>query len=62
MTVFGDDYSTSDGTAIRDYLYVVDLCDAHVIAIERLIKENNKEQFEIFNLGTGNGYSVMQII
>jgi len=62
MLVFGDDYNTHDGTGIRDYIYVVDLAKAHLTAIKRLIDGNTKEPFEIFNLGTGKGLSVMDII
>ena len=62
LNVFGDDYNTPDGTAIRDYLHVVDLARAHVVAIRRMIREVNKSNLEIFNLGTGIGYSVMEVI
>ncbi|WP_321289582.1 UDP-glucose 4-epimerase GalE [uncultured Sunxiuqinia sp.] len=62
LSVFGDDYDTPDGSAIRDYINVVDLAKAHVIAIERLLKNKNKGGYEVFNLGTGNGYSVLEII
>jgi len=62
LTVFGNDYNTPDGTCIRDYIYVSDLAKAHVTAIERLIKESNQESHEIFNLGTGRGYSVLEAI
>lgn len=62
LKVFGDDYNTPDGTAIRDYIHVVDLAKAHVIAIDRMISEKGKKPFEIFNLGTGNGCSVMEVI
>ena len=62
LRVWGDDYNTPDGTAIRDYLHVVDLAKAHVIAIERLLNKKNKHSFEVFNLGTGNGLSVMEMI
>ena len=62
FTVFGNDYSTPDGTCIRDYIHVVDLAKAHVIAIERLISNKNKNKFEIFNLGTGKGNSVLEAI
>jgi UDP-glucose 4-epimerase len=62
LRVWGNDYNTPDGTAIRDYLHVVDLAIAHVIAIERMISKKNKEKVEIFNLGTGNGFSVMEVI
>jgi UDP-glucose 4-epimerase len=62
LRVFGNDYETPDGTGIRDYIYVVDLARAHVVAISRLIENRNKEPYEVFNLGTGSGYSVMEII
>ncbi len=62
LRVFGDDYNTSDGTCVRDYIHVVDLSKAHVTAIERLINNQNKEAYEIFNLGTGRGNSVMEVI
>ncbi len=62
LKVFGDDYNTPDGSAIRDYINVVDLAKAHVVAIERLISEKNKAGFEIFNLGTGRGNSVFEVI
>ena len=62
LKVFGEDYNTPDGTAIRDYIHVVDLSKAHVIAIERLINDKNIDEFEVFNLGTGNGYSVLEVI
>ncbi len=62
LKVFGDDYNTPDGSAIRDYINVVDLAKAHVIAIERLIKNKNKSNYEIFNLGTGTGLSVLQVV
>jgi UDP-glucose 4-epimerase len=62
LRVFGDDYNTPDGTAIRDYIHVVDLAKAHVIAVDRMIKKKNKKDFEIFNLGTGNGFSVLEVI
>jgi len=62
LKVFGDDYTTPDGTAIRDYINVVDLAKAHVVAIKRLIDQNNKKNFEVFNLGTGKGSSVMEIV
>src|SRR6056300_25149 len=62
LSVFGDDYNTPDGSAIRDYINVVDLAKAHVIAINRLLSENNKSSYEIFNLGTGNGLSVLEIV
>ncbi len=62
LSVFGDDYPTSDGTAVRDYIHVVDLAKAHVIAIKRLLDKNNSQNFETFNIGTGKGSSVMEII
>ncbi|MBN2662853.1 MAG: UDP-glucose 4-epimerase GalE [Bacteroidales bacterium] len=62
LAVFGNDYNTPDGTAIRDYIHVVDLSKAHLVAAERLIDRKNKSDFETFNIGTGNGNSVMEII
>lgn len=62
MSVFGDDYDTVDGTCIRDYIHVVDIAKAHVIAIERLLNKKNKTTFEVFNLGTGNGNTVLEVI
>lgn len=62
LSVFGDDYPTVDGTAVRDYIHVVDLAKAHIAALERLIEKNNKNIFEIFNVGTGKGSSVLEII
>ncbi len=62
LKVFGDDYDTIDGSAVRDYINVVDLAKAHVVAIDRLLKNKNKSSYEIFNLGTGDGVSVLQII
>ncbi|HYX05926.1 MAG TPA: UDP-glucose 4-epimerase GalE [Bacteroidales bacterium] len=62
IRVFGTDYNTPDGSAIRDYINVVDLAKAHVVAIRRLIEDRNKNRFEVFNLGTGNGVSVLEII
>jgi UDP-glucose 4-epimerase len=64
MTVFGNDYSTPDGTCIRDYIHVVDIARAHVVAIERLMagKNNPHATMEVFNLGTGKGYSVLEAI
>ncbi|MBW6491688.1 MAG: UDP-glucose 4-epimerase GalE [Lentimicrobium sp.] len=62
LQVFGSDYNTPDGTAIRDYIHVVDLAKAHVVAVDRMISEVGKGDFEIFNLGTGNGYSVLEVI
>ena len=62
LQVFGSDYNTPDGTAIRDYINVVDLSKAHVVALKRLIERKNKKAFEIFNLGTGTGLSVLEVI
>ena len=62
LSVFGDDYSTEDGTCIRDYIYVVDLAKAHVKALERLINQKASTNYEVFNLGTGKGSSVMEVI
>ena len=62
LSVFGDDYPTEDGTCIRDYIHVVDLAKAHVIALERLLSQVNTENFETFNLGTGTGSSVLEVI
>ncbi len=62
LSVFGDDYPTPDGTCIRDYIHVVDLANAHVIALGRLLQNKNKANFETFNLGTGKGSSVLEVI
>ena len=62
LSVFGDDYPTPDGTAIRDYIHVVDLAKAHVVALQRLINRNNLEKVETFNVGTGKGSSVLEVI
>ena len=62
LKVFGGDYNTPDGTAIRDYIHVMDLAQAHVVAVGRLIEEKNKYDFEVFNLGTGKGFSVLEVI
>ena len=62
LSVFGDDYPTPDGTCIRDYIHVVDLAKAHVIAMKRLLDKKNLDKVEIFNLGTGTGSSVLEVI
>lgn len=62
LSVFGNDYPTPDGTCIRDYIHVVDLAKAHVIALERLLNNKNKGNYETFNLGTGKGSSVLEVI
>ncbi|AVR46304.1 UDP-glucose 4-epimerase GalE [Christiangramia fulva] len=62
LSVFGDDYPTPDGTAIRDYIHVMDLAEAHVKALKRLIDHKEKDNYEVFNLGTGKGNSVLEVI
>lgn len=62
LSVFGGDYETPDGTCIRDYIHVVDLAKAHVVALERLLEDKNLANYEVFNLGTGKGSSVLEAI
>jgi UDP-glucose 4-epimerase len=62
LAVYGADYPTADGTAVRDYIHVVDLAKAHVIALQRLLHKKNLEKVETFNLGTGTGSSVLEVI
>ena len=62
LIINGNDYNTPDGTCIRDYLYVVDLAKAHVIAVKRLIEKKNRKSYEVFNLGTGKGVSVLEAV
>ena len=62
LSIFGKDYATSDGTAVRDYIHVVDIAKAHIIALKRLFENKNKASFEVFNLGTGKGNSVLEVI
>lgn len=62
LSVYGNDYPTPDGTAIRDYIHVVDLAKAHVVALQRLLNQQNAEKVETFNLGTGKGSSVLEVI
>ncbi|MFV5697202.1 UDP-glucose 4-epimerase GalE [Flavobacterium sp. ZT3R17] len=62
LSVYGDDYPTSDGTCVRDYIHVVDLAKAHVIALQRLVNKKNLAKIETFNLGTGTGSSVLEVI
>ena len=62
LNVFGGDYQTHDGTCVRDYIHVVDLAKAHIAAISRLIESKNEQKMEIYNIGTGLGYSVLDII
>ena len=62
LSVFGDDYPTADGTAVRDYIHVVDLAKAHISALKRLLEGINKSKMEFFNVGTGKGSSVLEVI
>jgi UDP-glucose 4-epimerase len=62
LSVYGSDYNTPDGTCVRDYIHVVDLAKAHVIALQRLIAKKNANKVEVFNLGTGKGNSVLEVI
>ena len=62
LSVFGNDYDTPDGSCIRDFINVVDLAKAHVIAVKRMIEGKSLDRIEIFNLGTGNGVSVLELI
>jgi UDP-glucose 4-epimerase len=62
LTVFGDDYNTRDGSCIRDYIHVSDIAEAHVKALEYLHNKNNRKNLSLFNLGTGNGVSVLEVI
>jgi len=62
LSVFGDDYPTADGTCVRDYIHVVDLAKAHVIALKRLLEGKNEANYEVFNLGTGKGSTVLEVI
>ena len=62
LSVFGDDYNTPDGSCIRDFINVVDLAKAHVIAIDRILNKKQKESVEVFNIGTGRGLSVLELI
>ena len=62
LTVFGNDYPTPDGTNVRDYIHVVDLAEAHVVALERITTNDTSETYEVFNLGTGKGSSVLEVI
>ncbi len=62
LSVFGDDFPTKDGTAIRDFIHVVDLAKSHITALERLLNDNHKKDFEVFNIGTGKGNSVYEVI
>ncbi|NND15323.1 MAG: UDP-glucose 4-epimerase GalE [Eudoraea sp.] len=62
LSVFGDDYPTPDGTCIRDYIHVVDLAKAHVVALQRLLESKQDGNYEVFNVGTGSGSSVLEVI
>ena len=62
LSIFGDDYDTVDGTAVRDYIHVVDLAKAHVTALQRLLHKKNETSFEFFNIGTGKGSSVLEVV
>lgn len=62
LSVFGDDYPTRDGTCVRDYIHVVDLAKAHVVALERILNDQQQTNYEIFNLGTGKGSTVLEVI
>jgi len=62
LNVFGDDYPTPDGTCVRDYIHVVDLAKAHVVGLKRMMSNQQSESFEVFNLGTGKGNSVLEVI
>jgi UDP-glucose 4-epimerase len=62
LSVYGNDYNTIDGTAVRDYIHVVDLAAAHVVALERLLNLDDAPNFETFNIGTGKGSSVLEVI
>lgn len=62
LTIFGDNYNTSDGTCVRDYIHVVDLAKAHIAALQQMMKDNNIEHQAVYNIGTGNGHSVMEVV
>lgn len=62
LSIFGEDYDTVDGTPVRDYIHVVDLAKAHVVAIRRLMEQNNKKPLEFFNIGTGTGLTVLELV
>lgn len=62
LSVFGDDYNTPDGSCIRDYINVVDLAKAHVVAMNRILEQKQEEKVEVFNIGTGRGLSVLELI
>jgi len=62
LQVFGNDYNTQDGTCLRDYIHVEDLSEAHVATLDRMLNKKNRNNYEIFNIGTGNPYSVLEVI
>lgn len=62
LSVFGDDYPTQDGTCIRDYIHVMDLAKAHVVALEKLLDNEEEANYQVFNLGTGTGNSVLEVV
>lgn len=62
LSIFGDDYNTPDGSCIRDFIYVVDLAKAHVKALDRMLEDKSDEALEVFNIGTGEGLSVLQLL
>ena len=62
LSVYGNDYDTKDGTCVRDYIHVVDVAKAHVVAMERQLNDNQADDFEVFNLGTGTGSTVLEVI
>lgn len=62
LTVFGNDYPTRDGSCIRDYIHIVDLAEAHVAALNRMLEKKADSRFEVFNIGTGNGSTVLEVI
>lgn len=62
LSVFGNDYPTEDGSNVRDYIHVVDLANAHVVALERLLNKKNTSNYEVFNIGTGRGSSVLEVV
>ena len=62
LSIFGKDYPTPDGTCIRDYIHVVDLAKAHVVALNRLFEEKKSDNYEVFNIGTGKGSSVLEVV
>ena len=62
LSIFGNDYNTPDGTCLRDYIDVVDLAKAHVAAVNRMVDGRMKEKYEIFNVGTGNPCSVLELV